>query len=78
MATLGRQLEKPRHWETSLKILTDADVRGMSTGLADDSEGTRTMSWIWTTAGVGVDAVEDPGMNDGMFCVAFHVASLKY
>lgn len=68
LVTLGNYLEKPRQWEKVLKVLADDDIRGMSTGLADDTEGTRTLSWIWTTVGVGADESEDPGMNDGELC----------
>lgn len=65
LSILGSCLEKPRTWQNILKELRDEDIRGMSTGLADDTEGTRTLSWIWTTMGITGDGAEDPGMHDG-------------
>jgi hypothetical protein len=59
--TLARHLKKSG-WEAKLLLLNDADIRGMMVGLEGESEGKRTLSWIWKTTGVGS---QDAGMNDG-------------
>ena len=51
-------------WQLSLHFLADEDIRGLSEGLMGDSEGRRTVSWIWTTHGV-VD--EGEGADEGIF-----------
>lgn len=67
---LGAELKK-KGWEEILKPLADDDVRAMSEGLFGETEGTRTMSWIWLTHGPEGD-VEEPHLNDGM-CHLEHV-----
>ncbi|KAG1778278.1 hypothetical protein EV702DRAFT_1026696 [Suillus placidus] len=39
-------------WQTIFPILESAHVRGMSEGEAGQSEGNRTLSWIWKAQGV--------------------------
>jgi hypothetical protein len=58
---LAKHLKKSG-WEVKLPRLNDPDIRGMTAGLEGESEGKRTLSWIWKTAGVGS---QDAGMNDG-------------
>lgn len=45
-------------WETTLRVLDDEDLRSLTIGADGQSEGRRTISWIWQTVGVGdnVDA----------------------
>ena len=52
IAALARKL-KERDWVKYFPVLHEEDVRQMTQGLEGESEGKRTMSWIWTTAGVG-------------------------
>ena len=50
-------------WEESLRPLLEEDVRMMNAAQVQGvSEGQRTMSWIWRTAGVG-DSIA--GMQEG-------------
>lgn len=51
-------------WEKELRVLAQADIRGLSEGLYGDTEGTKTPSWIWLTIGVAKSADDDPGMNE--------------
>jgi hypothetical protein len=50
-------------WKKALRPLTSDDVRGMSEGLLRDSEGRRTLSWIWTIVGIGEKV--DRQLDDG-------------
>ncbi|KAF7968772.1 hypothetical protein HWV62_29344 [Athelia sp. TMB] len=61
IATLGFKL-KETGWAQAFPLLKEEDVRQMAEGVDGESEGTRTMSWIWTTAGVGgnKDSAEGP------------------
>jgi len=40
------------NWTENLQVLRDTDLRGMSEGLENDSEGRRSISWIWRIEGV--------------------------
>ncbi|KIJ60877.1 hypothetical protein HYDPIDRAFT_116748 [Hydnomerulius pinastri MD-312] len=51
LKALGRSLRKVG-WERTLQVLKDEDLRGLSVGEDGQSEGRRTMSWIWQTTGV--------------------------
>ncbi|KAF7982027.1 hypothetical protein HWV62_30280 [Athelia sp. TMB] len=51
---LSRELRQTG-WQASFPILAETDVRQMAVGLDGESEGTRTLSWIWTGGGVGGD-----------------------
>lgn len=51
-------------WQSSLPILVDADVRQMTQGLPEESEGNRTLSWIWRTDRVAGN-LSDEGLQDG-------------
>ena len=43
-------------WQRTLKPLADGDVREMKDGLPGETEGRRSLSWIWKTSGwSGVD-----------------------
>lgn len=53
-------------WEGTLKTLADEDVRQMTEGMPGQSEGKRTLSWIWrTTPLVGPEDVDDPELQEG-------------
>lgn len=38
-------------WQDHLRMLQDADIRHITDGADGQSEGRRTLSWIWTVAG---------------------------
>lgn len=67
LEVLGAELGK-KGWRETLKPLKDDDVRAMREGLFDETEGTRTMSWIWLTQGPGAD-VEEPHLDEGALSV---------
>ncbi|TFK17974.1 hypothetical protein FA15DRAFT_731679 [Coprinopsis marcescibilis] len=48
---------KNLEWERNLKPLEEADVRGLTSD-ADGGEGSKKLTWIWTTAGTGDDEDE--------------------
>lgn len=52
-------------WQNVLLPMMPEDVRGMSEGLMDESEGHRTLSWIWKTLSVSASASEDERLQDG-------------
>lgn len=57
-----------RTWQFELRPLHDEDVRGMTEGLLMESEGQRTMSWIWRTTAIGsMDTDNDEGVQEGTF-----------
>lgn len=37
-------------WQIDLQVLHEKDIRGLSDGMYGDTEGTRTLSWIWMTS----------------------------
>lgn len=51
-------------WQSALPVLADGDIRQMTQGLAEESEGRRTLSWIWRTDRVAGD-LSDEGLQDG-------------
>jgi hypothetical protein len=59
-------------WETSLPRLADKDIRGISAGLEGETEGRRTLSWIWTRVGVAVQATGDQHLHDGVCSLIFN------
>jgi hypothetical protein len=56
--TLSAVMDKP-NWEVELPELLAADIRGMSEGDFGQSEGNRTLSWIWKARGVA--AIREDG-----------------
>jgi hypothetical protein len=63
--TLSMALGNP-NWEVELPELQPADVRGMAEGEIGQSEGTRTLSWIWKTCGVaGVGEDGEAVLSEG-------------
>jgi hypothetical protein len=72
-------LLKESGWEKLLKPLAKDDVRGLSQAGYDQSEGKRTLSWIWLTPGVSLDAQGNEGsehVHDGghicFYCISFY------
>ena len=55
-------------WRSQLLRLQDEDVRRMSEGEPDDSQGKKRMSWIWRVQGVSENS-EDEGLQEGMLFV---------
>jgi hypothetical protein len=58
--TLGEHL-----WRTKLLVLAPEDIRPLKEGEAGESEGKRTLSWIWKVVGITEDS-EDNGVQEGM------------
>jgi hypothetical protein len=58
LVQLAPRLKKDNHWTKSLLELRDDDLRGMTAGLDGESEGRRTLSWIWRHEGVANDGTD--------------------
>jgi hypothetical protein len=52
LLSLAVQLKKGDSWQTALPDLRDEDIRGMTMGEEGETEGRRTLSWIWKRGGV--------------------------
>jgi hypothetical protein len=50
-------------WQARIPKLDDKDVRGMAVGEDGQTEGNRTLSWIWHMA--PAKSEDDPGLHDG-------------
>ena len=71
LTTLAPILGKDEKWCSKLRVLEDDDIRGLPVeGLG---EGTRTLSWIWTSGPISSDEAAEPRMVDGLF---FHFCHL--
>jgi hypothetical protein len=70
LVRLGTILKKPSSWKKTLKLLQHQDVRAMNAPLFGESEGRRSLSWIWLTAGVGTGAGHDTALHNCMMVVA--------
>ncbi|GBE85899.1 hypothetical protein SCP_0804230 [Sparassis crispa] len=46
-------------WQSELRPLNTTDVRGMTELLAQESEGRRTLAWIWMAPGAGEGSAGD-------------------
>ncbi|OCH84249.1 hypothetical protein OBBRIDRAFT_808384 [Obba rivulosa] len=67
LKTLTTALGRPASWQASLQKLKDEDVRGISDGEIYESEGHRTMSWIWKVTGVsGSNDDEDSDLHEAL------------
>jgi hypothetical protein len=53
-------------WRARLLVLGQEDIRPLKEGEEGESEGTRTLSWIWKVVGVGVDS-DDEGLQEGEY-----------
>lgn len=58
LISLSPALEKTG-WDAVIRELQDDDVRGLTVGLDGQTEGRRTLSWIWQTPGVSENQDED-------------------
>ena len=64
LITLAPILGKDDNWMSKLQVLEDDDIRGLPVeGLG---EGTRTLSWIWTSGPISSDEAAEPQMVDGL------------
>ncbi|KAG6847867.1 hypothetical protein H0H93_005344 [Arthromyces matolae] len=67
LATLAQTgIEIPVDWASNLRPLRDEDCRKLSEGLVGDTEGRRTVSWIWFHFPAAAEAAEDPRLNDAL------------
>ncbi|KAH7906735.1 hypothetical protein BJ138DRAFT_1219206 [Hygrophoropsis aurantiaca] len=55
LATLAPVLFKGSDWEKTYRVLQPDDVRGIKEGLEGESEGRRTLSWIWKSGQISED-----------------------
>jgi hypothetical protein len=64
LIALASILGKDPKWCSELRVLEDDDIRGLPVeGLG---EGTRILSWIWTTGPISSDKDAEPQMVDGL------------
>jgi hypothetical protein len=61
---LMKLLVKPPSSLSKFKVLAKEDIRGMSAAALGDSEGNRTVSWIWTVHGVAAAAGSNVQLHD--------------
>jgi hypothetical protein len=66
LAILGPILGKDTMWQDQLRRLNEEDIRALSVGADGDSEGKRTISWIWVVQGVARDVDEDERLHECM------------
>ncbi|KAG8216254.1 hypothetical protein J3R82DRAFT_8297 [Butyriboletus roseoflavus] len=64
LVSLSPGLEKTR-WDAVIRELQDDDIHGLTVGLDGQTEGRRTLSWIWQTLGVSENQDED--LQDGKY-----------
>lgn len=55
-----------QQWEQIIKILRPEDVRALTVGAQGESEGQRSLSWIWKAEGVtrSANPDDDPDLQD--------------
>ena len=74
LVTLAPILGKDDKWCSELQILRDDDICGLPVeGLG---EGTRTLSWIWTSCPISSDEAAEPQMVDGLYIPFCHLLNL--
>lgn len=62
------------NWQGTLRRLEDGDIRAISDGEMFETEGHRTMSWIWKVTGVTTEDESDPTLHEGeSFELYYHV-----
>ncbi|KAF4583713.1 hypothetical protein EYR40_002204 [Pleurotus pulmonarius] len=67
LAALAPILNKSHEsWATSLQELRDGDIRAISAGEIRETEGRRTMSWIWRVEGVAETAGQNETIHDSL------------
>ena len=69
LISLAPILGKDDNWCSELQVLKDDDIRGLP--IEGLGEGTRILSWIWTSAPISSDEAAEPQMVDGLkisFC----------
>ena len=54
-------------WSSELRVLKDDDIRGLP--IEGLGEGTRTLSWIWTSGPISSDEAAEPQMVDGWIII---------
>jgi hypothetical protein len=66
LLSLAAHLSKGDSWKLSLLELRDEDIRGMTVGEEGETEGRRSLSWIWKSFGTASDS-EDENLQECMF-----------
>jgi hypothetical protein len=62
LLSLAPFVSKGESWKSTIPILLDSDIRGMTVGEAGESEGYRSISWIWKQNGVA--STDDSDMHE--------------
>jgi hypothetical protein len=62
LLSLAQFVKKGEAWKATIMDLLDADVHGMTVGEEGESEGHRSMSWIWKQSGIA--ATDDSHMHE--------------
>ena len=76
LVTLTPILGKDDKWCSELQILGDDDIRGLPVEGLVLGEGTRTLSWIWTSGPISSDEAAEPQMVDGLYIPFCHLLNL--
>jgi hypothetical protein len=66
LTILSPILRKDATWQDQFRRLNNEDIRGLSVGADGDSEGRRTISWIWVVQGTARDVDEDGLLHECM------------
>jgi len=62
-------------WLARLLPLNQDDIRPLKEGKEGESEGQRSLSWIWRIVGVGGDSA-DKGLQEGKFIIIIYFSIL--
>jgi hypothetical protein len=62
LLALAPFVDKGESWKNTIPILLESDVRGMTIGEEGESEGHRSISWIWKR--IGVASTDDSSMHE--------------
>jgi hypothetical protein len=62
LLSLALFVSKDESWKYTIINLLDTDVRGMTVGEEGESEGHRSISWIWKQN--GVSSTDDGNMHE--------------
>ena len=63
-------------WQRTLKPLVNGDVREMKDGLPGETEGRRSLSWIWKTSGwSGADDDDEDEQEGKSLCIGSCISS---
>ena len=76
LVSLATILSKDDSWKVVVLDLQDQDIRGMTVGEDGESEGRRSVSWIWKQG--GTMSSEDNNMHECKYLNLFAIALIRY